>query len=143
MEIDLLGAAFLIGAVVCLLLALQWGGSTYPWSDSKVFGNFIGFGLLITIFIYIQYRRGDRATLPPRILTKQRTVIAVAVFSFFLALGVYVIIYCECAPPTTSWIELTGIVQISQFGSKLFVAFPPNSQVSEPSPSFLAASLQP
>jgi hypothetical protein len=30
-QIDLLGAFFLICAIVCLLLALQWGGSQYPW----------------------------------------------------------------------------------------------------------------
>jgi hypothetical protein len=30
LEIDLLGALFLIAAIVCLLLALQWGGTVYP-----------------------------------------------------------------------------------------------------------------
>lgn len=93
LEMDLWGALFLIGAVICLLLALQWGGSTYPWSNSKVYGNFIGFGLLIGIFIYIQFKRGPRATLPPHILLYQRTVLATALFSFFLALGLYACIY--------------------------------------------------
>jgi len=88
-EIDLLGAVFLISAIVCLLLALQWGGSVYPWSDSKVYGCLIGFGLIIIVFILIQMRRGDRATIPPRILLKQRTVLVCAGFSVFLAMGVY------------------------------------------------------
>jgi MFS family permease len=44
-EMDLIGASFLIGAIVCLLLALQWGGFTYPWRDSKVWGCLLGFGL--------------------------------------------------------------------------------------------------
>ena len=36
---------------------------------------------------------GDRATIPPRILLKQRTVFASAWFSAFLAMGLYVHIY--------------------------------------------------
>ena len=59
-EIDLLGAFFLICAIVCLLLALQWGGSTYPWRNSKVWGLFLGFGLLIAVFIALQFKLGDR-----------------------------------------------------------------------------------
>ncbi|KAL9090876.1 MAG: hypothetical protein Q9165_005084 [Trypethelium subeluteriae] len=73
-EVDLVGAFLLICAIVCLLLALQWGGTTYPWHDSKVWGC-------------------DRATIPPRILLKQRTVFACAWFSCFLAMGLYAHIY--------------------------------------------------
>jgi Fungal trichothecene efflux pump (TRI12) len=88
-EIDLLGAFFLICAIICLLLALQWGGSVYPWSDSKVWGCLLGFGLILTVFCYMQFRLGDKATIPPRILLKQRTVLACALFSCFLAMGLY------------------------------------------------------
>lgn len=88
-QIDLLGAFLLICAVVCLLLALQWGGTTYPWSNSKVWGCLLGFGLIISIFIALQIKLGDRATLPPRILVKQRTVLSSAAYSTFLAMGMY------------------------------------------------------
>jgi MFS family permease len=88
-EIDLLGAFFLISAIVCLLLALQWGGITYPFSDSKVWGCFLGFGLLISVFIGIQIWKGEQATLPPRIIVKQRTVLCCALFGVLLALALY------------------------------------------------------
>lgn len=88
-QIDLLGAFFLICAIVCLLLALQWGGTVYPWKDSKVWGCLLGFALIITVFCLLQFQRGDRATIPPRILLKQRTVGACALFSGFLAMGLY------------------------------------------------------
>ena len=87
-QIDLLGAFFLISGIVCLLLALQWGGSTYPWKDSKVWGCILGFGLIISIFLYMQFRLGDLATIPPRIL-RQRTVAASAAYSALLAMGLY------------------------------------------------------
>lgn len=59
-KMDLLGALFFICGVACLLLALQWGGSTYAWSDSKVLGCLIGFALIIAVLIFLQFRYGDR-----------------------------------------------------------------------------------
>jgi hypothetical protein len=88
---DLVGAGFLITAIVCLLLALQWGGLQYPWSDSKVWGCFLGFVLLISVFIVIQLRLGDRATIPARIL-KQRTILAVALTLTFMSMGLFTLV---------------------------------------------------
>lgn len=87
-QIDLVGAFVLMGAIVCLLLALQWGGTTYAWSDSKIWGCFLGFGLILILFVVIQFRLGDRATLPPRIFGN-RNIAALALFSAFLAMGIY------------------------------------------------------
>ncbi|KAE8549500.1 hypothetical protein EYB25_008022 [Talaromyces marneffei] len=90
--LDAAGAVLLISAIICLLLALQWGGTTYSWSDSKVFGCLIGFGLLLIAFSVLQVYLGDHGTLPPRIL-KQRTVWSVCWFEFVLGLGLYTLIY--------------------------------------------------
>ncbi|KIX04776.1 uncharacterized protein Z518_05646 [Rhinocladiella mackenziei CBS 650.93] len=92
-QIDLLGSFFLICAIVCLLLALQWGGTTYAWSNSRVWGCLLGFGLLIIVFTGIQLWKGDLATLPPRIMLRQRTVFVCAFFSAFLAMGLYTHVY--------------------------------------------------
>jgi EmrB/QacA subfamily drug resistance transporter len=93
LQIDLLGAFFLICSIVCLLLALQWGGSVYPWSNSKVWGCLLGFVFLISIFTALQFHLGDRATLPPRIILRQRTVLACSLFSTFLSMGLYTHIF--------------------------------------------------
>lgn len=87
-EMDFVGAGFLISAIVCLLLSLQWGGLQYPWSTSKVWGCMLGFFLLIIIFIAIQIRLGDRATIPARIL-KQRTILATALTLAFMSMGLF------------------------------------------------------
>jgi hypothetical protein len=91
-ELDLLGASVLVPAVVCLLLALQWGGSTYPWRNSRIIGLFVGFGCLITIFIVTQIRLGDNATIPPRILA-QRTVAASVCFATMFGAGFFVLVF--------------------------------------------------
>jgi MFS family permease len=87
-NIDIVGAVFLICAIVCLLLSLQWGGFSYAWSNSKVWGTLLGFGLLIAVFIGIQLRQGDRATIPVRVFT-QRTVLVSCLYSTLLSMALY------------------------------------------------------
>ncbi|KAF5688336.1 major facilitator superfamily transporter [Fusarium denticulatum] len=62
--LGLKSAVILAGALICLFLALQWGGTKHPWSDSRVWGCLIGFGLLLTLFVYIQIRQGEAYHLP-------------------------------------------------------------------------------
>jgi hypothetical protein len=77
---------------VCLLLALQWGGTIYAWNSSRIIGLLVGFGLMISIFVFIQIKRGDKATLPLSVL-KQRTVAAACSFLFFMGATLMVLIY--------------------------------------------------
>ena len=75
-----LGTLLVIPALTCFLMALQWGGSTYGWGDWRIIMMLLLFGLLFSAFGYIQYRQGDDATLPIRII-KQRSVLAGLWFS--------------------------------------------------------------
>lgn len=124
-QIDILGAFILISAVVCLLLALQWGGSTYPWRDAHVWGCILGFGILISIFTGYQFYLGDRATLPPRVVLRQRTIFACAFFTAFISMAVYVHIfflpfYFQAVKGTTA--EGSGIRTIPYLISSTFAA---------------------
>ncbi|KAF3384879.1 Efflux pump roqT [Penicillium rolfsii] len=64
-----------IPSLTALFIALSWAGTKYPWSDGKVIGSFVVFGVLLIAFILNQYRRGESAALPFRII-KSRNVIA-------------------------------------------------------------------
>lgn len=92
LKLDLIGTAVLIPAVICLLLALQWGGSTYPWSDSRIIGLFVGFAALAAVFIGIQLWKGDEATLPPRFF-KNRNILSAMLFSSFFGAAFFPLIY--------------------------------------------------
>jgi hypothetical protein len=92
LKLDLIGASILVPAVICLLLALQWGGSTYPWKSSKIIGLFVGFGLLIALFIFSQLKLGDKGTLPPR-LFRNRNVACALGFAFVFGAGFFTIIF--------------------------------------------------
>ncbi|KAI1322440.1 major facilitator superfamily domain-containing protein [Xylariaceae sp. FL0255] len=59
LDLDLLGATISIGGIVMLLLALQWGGVTYPWSSSRIIGLLVGAGVVAIIFVCIQLWQGD------------------------------------------------------------------------------------
>jgi hypothetical protein len=58
--LDLFGGFILICGTTCLLLALQWGGTSYSWGNSRVWGCLIGFGISAFIFIIWQIRAKDR-----------------------------------------------------------------------------------
>ncbi|KAI1130117.1 MFS general substrate transporter [Nemania abortiva] len=70
-QMDAVGTLLFLGAVVSLLLVLQWGGQTYPWSDSRCIGLFVGFGSIATVFGLWEWKQGDTALLPFRILRKR------------------------------------------------------------------------
>lgn len=74
-RLDLLGTAVFVPSIVSLLLALQWGGNKYGWRNARIISLLILFVILLVVFAYIQYRRQDLATLPPRIIT-QRSIMA-------------------------------------------------------------------
>src|SRR3981189_1597991 len=76
-EFDLYGTIVFIPAIICLLLALQWGGTQYPWGSGRIIALFVVFGVLIAIFIVIQVWKQDSATIPPSIM-KKRSMAAAA-----------------------------------------------------------------
>ncbi|OGM48709.1 efflux pump antibiotic resistance protein [Aspergillus bombycis] len=79
-ELDLVSNCLFIPSLTALFIALSWAGTKYPWSDGKVIGLFVVFGVLLIAFIINQYRRGDSAALPFRII-KSRNVIAGFIFT--------------------------------------------------------------
>ncbi|KAF4336124.1 HC-toxin efflux carrier TOXA [Fusarium beomiforme] len=80
LSLGLKSAVIFAGTLVCLFLALQWGGTKHPWSDSRVWGCFLGCGLLLMLFVYIQIRQGEAALIKPRIIS-QRSVLLGCIFS--------------------------------------------------------------
>jgi hypothetical protein len=95
LSLDLLGTAMLVPSIVCLLLALQWGGTEHAWNSSVIIGLFVGFALMMIIFIVIQIWKGDKGTLPPR-LFKNRDVVCAMLFAFFFGASFFPLVYYLC-----------------------------------------------
>lgn len=70
---DPAGTFIFMGAIVCLLLALQWGGVSHAWNSSVIIGLIVGFVLILAAFIALEIYLQERAMLVPRLL-KNKTV---------------------------------------------------------------------
>ena len=91
-QLDLPGTAVFIIDIICCLLALQWGGSKYPWSNWRIILCFVLFGILTIVFVALQWYAGDNATVPFRII-RQRSVGSAAWFAFCLGGTFFVMVY--------------------------------------------------
>jgi EmrB/QacA subfamily drug resistance transporter len=97
-QIDWWGAATLVGAVVCLMFALEFGGKNFAWDSSTILGLFAGFAVLTIAFLFVETKAEE-----PIIsfgLFKQRlyaTSILSALFSgaAFIMASVYIPIFIQ------------------------------------------------
>ncbi|KAH8697990.1 MFS transporter [Talaromyces proteolyticus] len=89
-QFDPVGTILFVASIICLLIALQWGGTQYQWSDSRMIALLTVFSVLLVAWVVVQWRRGDHATVPLRIL-RQRTV-ACSTFYIFLGSASFVLL---------------------------------------------------
>lgn len=83
-EMDIPGMLAIMISVICLLLALQYGGISYDWSNARIIVLFIIFGISLLVFIGLQWYNGDHATLPPHVLTNRSVYLGIS-YSFCTA----------------------------------------------------------
>ncbi|WP_035698691.1 MDR family MFS transporter [Glycomyces tenuis] len=81
-RIDYLGAACLVPAVVCLLLATTWGGQTYPWTSGVIIGLFTAAATLAAVFLYVE-TRAEEPILPLRMFRHGTFSLAAAIALVF------------------------------------------------------------
>ncbi|KAL3452315.1 major facilitator superfamily domain-containing protein [Aspergillus insuetus] len=91
-QMDVPGTLCLLPGVVCLLLALQWGGTKYEWSNGRIIALLVLAGMLLIAFTVIQYFSGDRATVPKRVFGN-RNVWGAALFGSGVTAGFFLMLY--------------------------------------------------
>ncbi|KAJ5600446.1 major facilitator superfamily domain-containing protein [Penicillium hetheringtonii] len=91
LQMDLPGAFLLIGAMVCYCLALQWGGLSRSWNDSTVIGALVGFGVLLTVYVVVQWVQKERAAMVGRLF--ERNVILAMIYIDLLAGTFFLLVY--------------------------------------------------
>lgn len=62
LQFDPIGTILFVPAIICLLLALQWGGITYAWSSGTVVALLVVFAVCIVAFVAVQWCMGENAT---------------------------------------------------------------------------------
>ncbi|KAG4087944.1 MFS general substrate transporter [Neocallimastix lanati (nom. inval.)] len=63
-RIDFFGTIFLISSVICLLLGLNWGGTTYEWSSPVILSLIGAFIVLISCFLFVEYKIAREPIIP-------------------------------------------------------------------------------
>jgi hypothetical protein len=92
LSFDLVGTVLFIPGIISLLLALQWGGTKYPWSNGRIIALFVIFVVLITGFVASQIYYKEKATVPPRIFMN-RSVWSSSFFSACLGSSFFIMVY--------------------------------------------------
>lgn len=78
---DPFGTVLFVGSISSLLLALQLGGQTYPWSSGRIIALLTLFGVIIIAWICWQVYLGPIATIPKNVIS-QRSMAFASWYSF-------------------------------------------------------------
>ncbi|GFF63167.1 putative HC-toxin efflux carrier TOXA [Aspergillus lentulus] len=112
-QLNGLGILAIIPGIVCLCLALQWGGTKYAWSEGRVVALLV-LGLVFLIaFVMVQVWKPEQATLPPRVFL-QRSI--VSGFWASCCLGAHVILFVYYLP---IWFQVIDGVSAVKSGIRL------------------------
>ncbi|KAJ5527716.1 hypothetical protein N7513_011875 [Penicillium frequentans] len=91
-QLDPIGMTLFVPLVICFTLALQTGGTEYPWSSKQVVIPLAMTGALLVAFILQQAYMQEHATLPARLL-KSRIMLSSIAVSFACSGALYVFTY--------------------------------------------------
>jgi len=97
-RIDWLGAATLVGAIVCLMFALELGGKEFAWDSGPILGLFAGFAALAVLFLAVE-RRAEEPIISFAMfrsrLYASSNVIAILSGAAFIVASVYIPIFIQ------------------------------------------------
>ncbi|CAO0802767.1 unnamed protein product [Mucor circinelloides] len=96
-HVDFFGIVLWCVGVVCLVLALSWGGTTYPWKSAVIIALLCVAGFLLIAFAVYEQKMAKDPIIPRGIFANRSTVlILIAAFCYggcFQSLMTYVPLY--------------------------------------------------
>lgn len=82
-DFDFPGFVLFAGFAIMFLLALEWGGTVYPWKSAVIVGLFCGSSAVLVIFAAWEYRVGENAMIPIAMVRQRVVWSACLVMAFF------------------------------------------------------------
>lgn len=81
-----------LAAATLFLLALNFGGQTFPWASAAVIVPLVLAGLLVIALVFVEIKVAKEPLMPPR-LFKRRSVVAVLFLNVFSGMTFFALIY--------------------------------------------------
>jgi MFS family permease len=91
-QLDPIGNLVFFPGIICLVLALQWGGTEYAWKDARIIVLLVLCVVFCLAFVFVQIWKQEDGTVPPRIF-KQRSILAATWFAFFNGASMMIVLY--------------------------------------------------
>lgn len=91
-QLDLEGTILFSASIICLLLAIEWGGANWPWSNGRIIALFVIFGVTLMAFCIVQGKKKELAMIPPRV-AGNRNVWSCGLYSAMLGAAFYILVY--------------------------------------------------
>lgn len=122
--LDVVGFVLFAPSAIMFLLALEWGGITYPWNSPTIIGLFCGAAGTFAVFLFWEYKAGDLAMIPFGMM-KRKITLSSCFTMFFLAAninmtGYYIAIYFQAVTGVSPLIS--GVHILPSILSQMFVA---------------------
>ncbi|KAI9345871.1 major facilitator superfamily domain-containing protein [Zopfochytrium polystomum] len=84
-SLDWLGMFLLLGAVICILVPLQGGGTQYAWNSAVVIALFVVGALVAAAFVFVELRVAKNPIIPPALVKDWKVVATMSTMFFFSA----------------------------------------------------------
>jgi len=112
-ELDIVGAALMVGAAIVLMLAMTWGGSRYPWASWQILG-LIAVSTVMWGLFALRLATADEPLIPPSVL-REPVVTRIVVVGFFsigaiIVLSIYVPLYLELVLGASPSVSGTALI---------------------------------
>ncbi|KAG2221339.1 hypothetical protein INT45_014023 [Circinella minor] len=91
-RIDYAGNFLVLAAATLFLLAMNFGGQTFPWKSAAVITPFVLTGLLVGLLVVVEVKFASEPLMPPR-LFKNRSVVALLSVNLFFGLTFFAALY--------------------------------------------------
>ncbi|KAF9119221.1 hypothetical protein BGW39_000472 [Mortierella sp. 14UC] len=111
-RVDYAGVGLIIAAVLCLLLPLAWGGTTYAWDSGVIVALFVVSVVLVVALVFVE-RRAPEPILPMSLFLNREVVILVSV------IGLMGVVFMGCTYYVPLYLQIVKRVSTTDSGLRL------------------------
>ena len=86
------GFAIFVPWAISVVLVLEWAGTQYAWNNWRIILLWVLVGVLIPVFLGIEYQTGDDSMFPLKLIG-QRSVAFGSMFTFCNSVALFVTAY--------------------------------------------------